>query len=166
MEDQMEAIIIAHRRPALIAALFAFAVSLVACSPGVDVAVTGIPADAWVSVDSLSQDIAAVPSVVYRHRGIGSGKVFGLAPAPSYTATARDAGGCIKATASVDYDGSDEVNINLRPVEGCGNVSAPPAPAPIDPQPVAPSPTPQPTPQPQPQPMPAPDADRDGIPDA
>ena len=162
----MEAIIIAHRRPALIAALFAFAVSLVACSPGVDVAVTGIPADAWVSVDSLSQDIAAVPSVVYRHRGIGSGKVFGLAPAPSYTATARDAGGCIKATASVDYDGSDEVNINLRPVEGCGNVSAPPAPAPIDPQPVAPSPTPQPTPQPQPQPMPAPDADRDGIPDA
>ncbi len=115
-----------HRRPALIAALLTLAVSLVACSPGVDVAVTGIPADATVSIDSLSQDIAAVPSVVYRNKGVGSAKVFGLAPAPSYTATARDVGGCIKATGAVEYDGSDEVNINLRPVEGCGNVSAPP----------------------------------------
>ena len=157
-----------HRRPALIAALLTLVVAtLVGCHGGVDVAVTGIPADATVSVDSLAQDIAAVPSVVYRHRGIGSAKVFGLPAAPSYTATARDVSGCIKATATVEYDGSDEVLINLRPVTGCGNVSAPP-PAPIDQQPVVPSPQPQPqpTPQPQPQPQPAPDADRDGVPDA
>jgi len=115
------AIIAKHHRPALVALLLAFAVSLVGCQGGVDVAVTGIPADAWVSVDSLSQDIAAVPSVVYRH--LGSAKVFGLPAAPSCTATARDVGGCIKATGAVEYDGSDEVNINLRPVEGCGNVS-------------------------------------------
>lgn len=102
--------------PTLVIALLTLAVSLVACSPGVDVAVTGIPADATVSVDSLSQDIAAVPSVVYRNKGVGSAKVFGLAAAPSYTATARDVSGCIKATATVDYDGSDEVLINLRPV--------------------------------------------------
>ena len=123
-------LIATHRRPALIAALLTLAVSLVACSPGVDVAVTGIPADTQVSVDSLAQDIAAVPSVVYRYRGIGSAKVFGLAAAPSYTATARDASGCIKATASAEYDGGDEVLITLRPVTGCGNVSAPP-PAPV-----------------------------------
>lgn len=127
----MDAQIIAtHHRPALIAALLALVVSLVACSPGVDVAVTGIPVDTQVSVDSLAQDIAAAPSKVYRYRGIGYAKVLGLAVAPSYTATARDVSGCIKATATVDYDGSDEVNINLRPVTGCGNVSAPP-PAPI-----------------------------------
>ena len=160
------AIIATHRRPALLVALLALIVAaLTGCHKGVDVAVVGIPADTQVSVDSLSQDIAASPSKVYRHRGIGSAKVFGLAAAPSYTATARDVSGCIKATASAEYDGEDEVLINLRPVEGCGNVSAPP-PAPIVQQPVAPSPTPQPTPQPQPQPMPAPDADRDGVPDA
>ena len=115
---------LAHRHLALVVALFALVVAaLTGCQGGVDVAVVGIPVDTAVSVDSLAQDIAAVPSVVYRHRGVGSAKVFGLPAAPSYTATARDVSGCIKATGTVEYDGSDEVNITLRPVEGCGNVS-------------------------------------------
>lgn len=161
----MEAALIAqHRAPALVAALLTLVVAtLVGCHGGVDVAVADIPADTQVSVDSLSQDTAAAPSKVYRYKGIGYARVMGLVPAPSYTATARDVSGCIKATGTVDYDGSDEVHITLRPVTGCGNVSAQP-PVPIDPQPVAPSPTPQ--PMPQPQPMPAPDADKDGVPDA
>jgi hypothetical protein len=165
MEDQMEAAIIAtHRRPALVAALLTLIVAaLTGCQGGVDVAVVGIPADTQVtvSVDSLRQDIAAAPSKVYRYKGVGYARLHGLAAAPSYTATARRLDGCAVAVGSVEYDGSDEVRIDLHAVDGCGK---PALPAP-DPQPVAPSPQPQPMPQPQPQPQPAPDADKDGVPD-
>ena len=51
-------LIATHRRPALIAALLTLAVSLVACSPGVDVAVTGIPADTQVSCRGVSKTMS------------------------------------------------------------------------------------------------------------
>lgn len=159
----MEAALIAqHRAPALFAALFALVVAtLVGCHGGVDVAVVGIPADSTVtvSVDSLSQEIASSPSKVYRYRGIGYARVLGLLPAPSYTATARRMDGCAVAVGSAEYDGSDEVRIDLHAVDNCDKPA--PMPTPVTPQPIAPSPMPQPMPQPQPV-----DSDKDGVPDA
>jgi hypothetical protein len=155
------ALIAQHRRPALVVALFTLVVAtIIGCDgKGVDVAVVGIPADTTVtvSVDSLSQDIAAAPSKVYRYRGIGYARLLGLVAAPSYTATARRLDGCAVAVGSVEYAGEDEVRINLHPTDGCDKT-----PTPVEPQPIAPQPQPQPMPQPQP---PA-DADRDGVPDA
>lgn len=161
----MEAALIAqHRAPALVAALFALVVAtLVGCHGGVDVAVVGIPAETTVtvSVDSLSQEIASSPSKVYRYKGMGYAKVLGLPPAPSFTATARRMDGCTVAVGSTDFNGEDEVRIDLHAVDGCEPA---PTPTPITPQPIAPSPMPQ--PQPMPQPMPLADADKDGVPDA
>ena len=162
------ALIAQHHRPALVVALLALVVAtLVGCHGGVDVAVVNIPADTQVtvSVDSLAQELASSPSRIYRYRGIGYARVLGLAAAPSYTATARRLDGCTVAVGSVEYDGSDEVRIDLHPVNECDKT--PPA-EPVTPQPVAPSPQPQPMPQPQPQPQPMPiaDADKDGVPDA
>ena len=156
---------LAHRHLALVVALFALAVAaLTGCQGGVDVAVVGIPADTQVtvSVDSLRQDIAAAPSKVYRYKGVGYAKVLGLAAAPSYTATARRLDGCTVAVGSVEYNGEDEVRIDLHSVDGCDKPA--PTPTPITSQPVAPSPQPQPQPQPmQPQPV---DSDKDGVPDS
>lgn len=162
----MEAALIAtHRRPALLVALLALVVAtLVGCDgKGVDVAIIGIPAETTVtvSVDSLAQELAASPSKVYRYKGVGYARVLGVLPAPAYTATARRLDGCAVAVGSVEYNGEDEVRIDLHAVDGCGK---PALPAP-DPQPVAPSPQPQPSPMPQPQPMPPADADKDGVPD-
>ena len=160
----MEAAIIAtHRRPALVVALFALVIAaLTGCHGGVDVAVIGIPAETTVtvSVDSLSQEIASSPSKVYRYRGIGYARLHGLVASPSYTATARRLDGCAVAVGSVEYNGEDEVRIDLHAVEGCGKPASP-----VEPQPIAPSPMPQPQPQPMPQPMPLADADKDGVPD-
>jgi hypothetical protein len=160
MEDRiMIAQLVAHRH---LAAIITLITTLAACDgKGVDISVVGIPADTQVtvSVDSLRQDIAAAPSKVYRYKGVGYAHLPGLAAAPSYTATARRLDGCTVAVGSVEYNGEDEVRIDLHAVVGCGK----PAPTPVEPvtpQPIAPPP------QPQPQPMPAPDADRDGIPDA
>ena len=160
----MIAQLVAHRH---LAAIITLITTLVACDgKGVDVSVVGIPADTQVtvSVDSLRQDIAAAPSKVYRYKGVGYARLLGLAAAPSYTATARRPDGCAVAVGSVEYDGSDEVRIDLHPVDNCDK----PAPTPVEPQPIAPSPQPQPQPmpQPQPQPMPPADADKDGVPDA
>ena len=124
MEDRiMDAQLIAtHRRPALVAAIITLVATLVGCDgKGVDVAVVGIPADTQVSVsvDSLSQEIAAAPSKVYRYRGIGYAKVLGLLPAPSFTATARRLDGCAVAVGSVEYNGEDELRIDLHAVDNC-----------------------------------------------
>jgi len=127
----MEAALIAnptHRRPAVVAALFALVVAtLTGCHGGVDVAIINIPADTQVtvSVDSLSQDIAAAPSKVYRYRGIGYARLHGLVAAPSYTATARRLDGCAVAVGSVEYAGEDEVRINLHPTDGCDKTPTP-----------------------------------------
>lgn len=95
------------------------ALTLLGCHGGVDIAVVGIPDGATVSVDALPWDTAAAPSRVYRYAGVGYAKVLGLAAAPSFTATARRVDGCTVAVGSVEYDGSDEVRIDLRPVDGC-----------------------------------------------
>jgi len=157
----MIAQLVAHRH---LAAIITLITTLVACDgKGVDVSVVGIPADTQVtvSVDSLRQDIAAAPSKVYRYKGVGYARLLGLAAAPSYTATARRLDGCTVAVGSVEYDGSDEVRIDLHDVANCDK----PAPTPVEPvtpQPIAPPPQPS----PQPMPMPAPDADRDGVTDS
>lgn len=159
------ALIAHHHHTALLTALvIVAALTLLGCHEGVDVAVVGIPAETTVtvSVDSLSQEIASSPSKVYHYRGIGYARVLGLLPAPSYTATARRKDGCAVAVGSVEYDGSDEVRIDLRPVDGCDKTPTPVEP--VTAQPIAPSPQPQ--PQPQPMPMPLADADKDGVPDA
>jgi len=160
----MDATIIAtHRRPALIAALFALVATLVACDgKGVDVAIIGIPADTQVtvSVDSLSQDIAAAPSKVYRYRGIGYARLHGLVAAPSYTATARRLDGCAVAVGSTDFNGEDELRIDLHAVDNCDK-----PPTPVEPVTVAPQPMPQPQPMPMPMQQPL-DSDKDGVPDA
>jgi hypothetical protein len=113
----MEAALIAnptHRRPALVAALFTLIIAtLVGCHGGVDVAVVGIPDGATVSVDALPWDTAAAPSKVYRYRGVGYARLLGLVAAPSYTATARRLDGCAVAVGSVEYNGEDEVRIDL-----------------------------------------------------
>lgn len=128
----MEAALIAqHRRPALVVALFALvAAALVGCHEGVDVAVVGIPADTTVSVsiDSLSQEIARSPSKVYRYKGVGYARVHGLVEAPSYTATARRKDGCAVAVGSTDFNGEDEVRINLHAIDGCKIPTPTPAP--------------------------------------
>jgi hypothetical protein len=84
----------------------------------------------------LSQDIAAAPSKVYRYRGIGYARLLGLVAAPSYTATARRLDGCAVAVGSVEYDGEDEVRIDLRPVDGCDKTPTPVEP--VTAQPIAP----------------------------
>ena len=116
----MIAQLVAHRH---LAAIITLITTLVACDgKGVDVSVVGIPADTQVtvSVDSLRQDIAAAPSKVYRYKGVGYARLLGLAAAPSYTATARRLDGCTVAVGSVEYNGEDEVRIDLHAVDGCG----------------------------------------------
>ena len=112
----MIAQLVAHRH---LAAIITLITTLVACyGKGVDVSVVGIPADTQVtvSVDSLRQDIAAAPSKVYRYKGVGYARLLGLAAAPSYTATARRLDGCTVAVGSVEYNGEDEVRIDLHAV--------------------------------------------------
>ncbi len=158
------AIIATHRRPALVAAIITIVAVFAGCHGGVDVAVVGIPAETTVtvSVDSLSQEIASSPSKVYRYRGIGYARLHGLVASPSYTATARRLDGCTVAVGSTDFNGEDEVRIDLHSVDGCGKTPTPVEP--VTPQPIAPSPMPQPQPQPMPQPQPV-DSDKDGVPD-
>jgi len=162
------ALIAQHHRPAIVVALLALvvaALTLLGCHGGVDVALVGIPADTQVSVsvDSLSQEIATSPSKVYRYRGIGYARLHGLVAAPSYTATARRLDGCTVAVGSTEYNGEDEVRIDLHAVDNCDKTPTPVEP--VTPQPIAPSPQPQPQPQPMPQPQPV-DSDKDGVPDA
>ncbi len=127
------AIIATHRRPALVVALFVLVVAaLTGCHGGIDVAVVGIPADTQVtvSIDSLSQEIASSPSRVYRYKGVGYARVLGVLPAPSYTATARRKDGCAVAIGSTDFNGEDEVRINLHTIDGCKIPAPTPTPAP------------------------------------
>lgn len=114
------AIIATHRRPALVAAIITLVATLVGCDgKGVDVAIVGIPDGATVSVDALPWDTAASPSKVYRYRGVGYARLLGLAAAPSYTATARRLDGCAVAVGSTDFNGEDEIRINLHAVDKC-----------------------------------------------
>ena len=110
---------LAHRHLALVVAIILITTFVACDGKGVDIAIVGIPDGATVSVDALPWDTAAAPSRVYRYKGIGYAKVLGLAAAPSFTATARRVDGCTVAVGSVEYDGSDEVRIDLRPVDGC-----------------------------------------------
>jgi hypothetical protein len=147
------ALIAHHHHTALLTALvIVAALTLLGCHEGVDVAVVGIPAETTVtvSVDSLSQEIASSPSKVYRYRGVGYARVLGLARSAFIHRNGTSGDGCAVAVGSVEYDGSDEVSIDLRPVDGCDKTPTPVEP--VTAQPIAPSPQPQ--PQPQPMPMP------------
>ena len=118
-----------NHRPALVVALFALVIAtLVGCHEGVDVVVVGIPADTAITVDSLNPEPARSPSKVYRYKGVGYARVLGVSPAPSYTASARRPDGCVLAVGSVEYNGENEVRIDLHTIDGC-KMPAPPTPA-------------------------------------
>ena len=122
------ALIAHHHHTALLTALvIVAALTLLGCHGGVDVALVGIPADTQVSVsvDSLSQDIAASPSKVYRYKGVGYAHLLGLVAAPSYTATARRLDGCAVAVGSTDFNGEDELRIDLHAVDNCDKTTTP-----------------------------------------
>ena len=120
------ALIAHHHHTALLTALvIVAALTLLGCHGGVDVAVVGIPDGATVSVDSLSQDIAASPSKVYRYKGVGYAHLLGLVAAPSYTATARRLDGCAVAVGSTNFNGEDEVRIDLHVVDNCDKTPTP-----------------------------------------
>lgn len=126
----MEAVLIAqHRRPALVIALFVLTLALVGCQEGVSITVVGVPVDARVSVDSLSQAIARVPSKIYRYQGVGYARIHGVPAAASYLAIARSPSGCVVSSGVAYGTGEDEVQIDLKPVSDC-------QPPPVEPPPV------------------------------